>query len=336
MSACYFDALGESAYQHNQLSISEDHLTKAIQLALACGSERLVFSTRAKLVWTRLAQGAQKQTLQLFEMLERLPSYASTASHLYVARAMQLVLRSGDEERFYAWFHRHHIDKKKLHYMTLYDQLALIHSHVHKGLFEEALALIEPFKVFCERAGIRVVHWELELVQAQILFMQGAKTEACQMVFTVLRQTAPQNVLRLYVDSGETIALILARLPRVLQKRQYDTVAAHVEDILSAFSRKHPSVATAKGDTPTSVATVEPESFLSELSPERYLLDPLSPREIEVLELLSLGMSYKKLAQQLHISLATVKTHTRNIYSKLDVKNRTQAVKRAQILQIAG
>jgi ATP/maltotriose-dependent transcriptional regulator MalT len=63
-------------------------------------------------------------------------------------------------------------------------------------------------------------------------------------------------------------------------------------------------------------------------------LDPLSPRELEVLEFIALGYTNQALSQQLHISLATVKTHTRNIYSKLDVKNRTQAAQQARTLGI--
>jgi len=56
----------------------------------------------------------------------------------------------------------------------------------------------------------------------------------------------------------------------------------------------------------------------------------LSPREHEVLVLIAQGLSYQEIADQLFVSLSTIKTHTANIFSKLDVQRRTQAVMVAQ------
>jgi DNA-binding CsgD family transcriptional regulator len=64
--------------------------------------------------------------------------------------------------------------------------------------------------------------------------------------------------------------------------------------------------------------------------PKRYLLDPLSARELEVLSLLSKGFSNREIAADLFISASTVKTHTLNIYEKLEVGNRTQAILKAK------
>lgn len=64
--------------------------------------------------------------------------------------------------------------------------------------------------------------------------------------------------------------------------------------------------------------------------PKSYLLDPLSARELEVLNLLSKGFTNREIASQLFISASTVKTHTLNIYEKLEVANRTQAIIKAR------
>ena len=64
--------------------------------------------------------------------------------------------------------------------------------------------------------------------------------------------------------------------------------------------------------------------------PDTYLLDPLSARELEVLNLLSRGYANRAIAQELFISASTVKTHTLNIYRKLETANRTQAIVKAR------
>jgi len=64
------------------------------------------------------------------------------------------------------------------------------------------------------------------------------------------------------------------------------------------------------------------------------LIEPLSDREIEVLELLAEGLSNPEIAKQLFISLSTVKSHTRNIYGKLGVHKRKEAVAQARTVGI--
>ncbi len=60
----------------------------------------------------------------------------------------------------------------------------------------------------------------------------------------------------------------------------------------------------------------------------------ISQREYEILKLLSQGLSNQEIADQLFISLSTVKTHVSNLYSKLDVKRRTQAIQQAKELSL--
>ena len=64
------------------------------------------------------------------------------------------------------------------------------------------------------------------------------------------------------------------------------------------------------------------------------LIDPLSQREIEVLELIALGLSNNEIGEKLFLALDTVKGHNRRIFSKLDVKNHTMAIAKARSLNI--
>jgi ATP/maltotriose-dependent transcriptional regulator MalT len=65
-----------------------------------------------------------------------------------------------------------------------------------------------------------------------------------------------------------------------------------------------------------------------------YLVESLSERELEVLQLISLGRTNKEIASQLYIAPGTVKAHTASIYRKLEVANRTEAVAHARQLGI--
>ena len=67
---------------------------------------------------------------------------------------------------------------------------------------------------------------------------------------------------------------------------------------------------------------------------EETAVQPLSPREIEVLQHLAAGQTNRQIAEEMVVSLNTVKAHTRRLYDKLDVNNRTQAVARARQLNI--
>ena len=58
----------------------------------------------------------------------------------------------------------------------------------------------------------------------------------------------------------------------------------------------------------------------------------ITPRELEVLELISQGLSNREIAERLFVSLNTVKTHTSNVFSKLDAQRRTQAIQKAKML----
>jgi LuxR family maltose regulon positive regulatory protein len=66
--------------------------------------------------------------------------------------------------------------------------------------------------------------------------------------------------------------------------------------------------------------------------PAQPLLEPLSPRELEVLHLMAQGRSNQEISEQLFLALSTVKGHNRNIFGKLQVQRRTEAVARAREL----
>lgn len=97
------------------------------------------------------------------------------------------------------------------------------------------------------------------------------------------------------------------------------------------FTRTVPSIAPETSTSSTAAASSGTVGGMSagEHHPSPPLAEPLSPRELEVLALLVDGMSNQQIADKLIISLATVKTHVRNILNKLSVDDRTQAAVQA-------
>jgi LuxR family maltose regulon positive regulatory protein len=69
-------------------------------------------------------------------------------------------------------------------------------------------------------------------------------------------------------------------------------------------------------------------------APSQSLVEPLSQRELEILRLLQTELSVPEIAGELMVAASTVRSHTKSIYSKLDVNNRRAAVKRASELNL--
>lgn len=95
---------------------------------------------------------------------------------------------------------------------------------------------------------------------------------------------------------------------------QVEGMNEYINELLMAFGNKEKT---------------HPSSF--HLQP---LIEPLSDREIEVLQHIAEGLSNKEIARELIISPGTVKKHLNNIYTKLNVHSRTQALARAKELQV--
>ncbi len=109
---------------------------------------------------------------------------------------------------------------------------------------------------------------------------------------------------------------------RVLDRE--DAVAYALPEKGRRRSLEAPAYGLAAGELPASTPEETPEP----------LVEPLTERELEVLTLLASGRPNKEVARDLFVSVGTVKTHTNNIYRKLGVRNRAEALARARSLKI--
>jgi LuxR family maltose regulon positive regulatory protein len=101
---------------------------------------------------------------------------------------------------------------------------------------------------------------------------------------------------------------------------------AEPEGYVRVFAFLGPRLETLRGALSTGAGTSGPKLT--------GLVDPLSDRELDVLRLLRSDLSGPDIARELHVSLNTLRTHTKNIYAKLGVNNRREAVRRADELRL--
>jgi LuxR family maltose regulon positive regulatory protein len=120
----------------------------------------------------------------------------------------------------------------------------------------------------------------------------------------------PMGFVRIFLDEGEPMI-------RLLKKARKEGVMPDYAALLleAASSRLERSSQSTRPD-----------------QSQGGLIEPLSERELEVLRLIAQGLTNREIAARLFLSLNTIKVHTRNIYGKLGVNNRTQSVARARKL----
>lgn len=324
--ATLYIRLAKNAYKRNQLAQAQHYMVPAMQIAQDADDKRTQHAVQVTLARLYYATGEQEEALRLLDALDHLSVDPSKRRAWEQAHAAFLMHQLGRTDQWKRWCQKSRPHEHgTLHFTNQIEALVWATALVKEKRWEEAEVLLTKLETFGVTHSMQGCLCWTKLLQAQAHFAQGRHTEATQLLFPVLRATAKEDMKRLYLDAGQEVATMLAKALRSANKDDRDVIQEHVQSILADFPQNTPAPSS---PTTREVAHMSPPT----LSLQRYQLDPLSPRELEVLELVSLGYTNQALAQQLHISLATVKTHTRNIYSKLDVKNRTQAVQQARHL----
>jgi LuxR family maltose regulon positive regulatory protein len=151
-------------------------------------------------------------------------------------------------------------------------------------------------------------------LRAMLLEAMGDRESADADLIQALRLAQPSRFIRLFVDLGPRLGTLLNRM------QANEEGLAYVGEILAALEES-----SAK------------QSIIGETAPfnsEQPIVEPLSQRERQILKLLADRLSDKEIGHELHISTVTVKRHAANIYQKLGVHGRRQAVAKAHGLGI--
>ena len=181
-----------------------------------------------------------------------------------------------------------------------------------QGDLQDAINLLERLTKKAEDGDRITRRIEMYLVQALAVKELGDTDKAMTILSKGLSLAESRGHIRLFVDEGPPMACLL------YEAASRGIAPEYVSRLLTAFP-----VAELEQAGPSETQTPEPD-----------LIEPLSEREIEVLQLIAEGLTNRQIASRLFLSLNTVKAHTRNIYGKLNVHSRTQAIARSQALGI--
>ena len=187
--------------------------------------------------------------------------------------------------------------------------MAYAEACIAQGRPAEALDILQPLLQVTEAGGWTMFTIETLALESLAFQALGDADRSMGCLERALSLAEPEGFVRVFVDKGRPVARLL------YQAAECGIAPEYVGRLLVAF----PAVESA----PTT-----PSKLPSEM------IEPLSEREHEVLLLIAEGLSNREIAQRLFLSLSTIKVHTYNMYGKLGVHSRTQAVAKARTLGI--
>ena len=180
------------------------------------------------------------------------------------------------------------------------------------GPLSDVLALLERLHADAAptRAGSLL---EIGMLRAVTLHAGGDRAEAlAELERALIRAPEPEGYVRLFLDEGAPMLALLHDAAASAGSGGSDEGRRHARRLLDTAASAQVSPAVAPGGVP--------------------MADPLSEREIQVLRRLDSDLTGPEIARQLFVSLNTLRTHTKRIFTKLDVTNRSAAVRRAREL----
>ena len=201
---------------------------------------------------------------------------------------------------------------EEIDYHSLFLYIVSARILMAQGQSDQAIELLHHLDKTAEKTNRITSVIETRMLRALAYQSCGEIELALEALERAIEIAAERGYFRIFVDEGPPMASLL------YEALDRGIAPAYVQRLLAAFPVIESKGAKSKG------SKVD----------QSGLIEPLSEREIEVLQLIAKGLTNQVIATRLVLSPHTIKTHTRNIFSKLSVNNRTQAVDRARTLRI--
>jgi LuxR family maltose regulon positive regulatory protein len=200
-------------------------------------------------------------------------------------------------------------------------RLAQSRNDTDRRILDEASATLARLLPAVEARGWTRYQVEIRALQALVCQAQADQASALNALERALILAETEGYIRIFVDAGAPMAALLAQ--SVERRAPHNPISVYVERLLSAFPGEQ-RAASARAATSSAVQRspfgIQP------------LIEPLSARELEVLRLIAEGLSNQAIAERLIVAFSSVKRHIKNLYGKLGVQSRTQALLRAREL----
>ncbi len=331
-----FAAVGLAyAYQADLLR-EWNRLDEALEFALRGlhlaeqGGYNLVYLGRGyqALVRIYLSQGELETAQATLEEMRHLPLLVQNPYQQAVLTSVEQVrlwIAGGQGERAVHWaMGLSHQERAHALLASEREEVALVRVWLLQQQPEEALTRLVRVleRATAQQRWNQVI--EARLLQALAYQVNQQEHEALPALAEAVRLAEPEGYLRSFLDEGTPMRTLLSSL-RAQERKQGPT--PYLDTVLASFSSSALHKEQPHPELPPSPS--RPRLPHKQASP---LLDPLSEREQEVLRLLAQGASNQEIAEQLVVTAATVKFHVSHILSKLQARNRTQAVARARSL----
>jgi LuxR family maltose regulon positive regulatory protein len=315
--------LAELAYEWNDLDRALDIAREGVELSLKWGNADSVCGCHLTLAQVLQARGDLEGAENALVEAERVAGQGATMSlfgiQLRALRARLYLMRGSIAQAARCL---EHPPQDLPIVLRAAEVLAMARICLERDQPEKALDGLGPLLDAAGDQALDAVTVEVMSLQAMAYHAQGMVRRALDTLAQALVVAEPEGFLRRFVDQGQPMADLL----QVLSAQQPLSGQGYVAQLMAAFRAEIEEGRLERGgggapspDHPPSKGHRGPE-----------LLEPLSEREIEVLRLIAGGLSNREIADALYIAVSTVKSHANNIFGKLGVKSRTQAVARAQ------
>lgn len=291
--------LARILYEWNDLDAAEQHTQQSLHLARQYESiiDRHVIS-EVFLARLKLAQGDVAGASNLLAQTD-----TSVRQHNFVHRIPEVATA-----QVLAFLRQGNL-AAAAHLAQAHDlPLSRARVFLARGETSAAIATLESYRQQVEAKGWQDERLKTVVLQAVAFHDHNEKNKAVQVLSDALALAESGGAIRIFVDEGLPMAELLS------EAAMQGIYPEYVGKLLAAIEEEKQ-------------AHVQPHALST--SP---LINPLSPRELEVLQLIAQGLSNDEISKQLVLALDTVKGHNRRIYEKLQVQRRTEAVARAREL----
>jgi LuxR family maltose regulon positive regulatory protein len=308
-----FVGMGEVAYERNELEAAVRQVTEGIERCRQLTYTQPLAAGLAALAWIRQARGDAAGAREAMNEAARVapgPAVASLLNPVPAQRA-RLLLTQGEVTAAARWMEERGVGPDdEPSYPREPEYLVLARVLLAQDRPGPALTLLGRLHVAATAQGRTGSVIEIQTLRALALAAAGDENAAVDTLAQALMLACPQGYVRMLADEGPPMSALLGRL--VAAQKADHAVARGVPfgclvRLLRAF-----------GEPPAAVVPV--------------LVEQLTARELEILALMGAGTPNPRIAEQLVVTLDTVKKHVSHVLGKLGAANRTEAVTRARQL----